>query len=76
MATTQQSSTDDPTGAVLADFPTGTPVYTTGVAPSVAMAPGTIVTDPAGGGQPVGILSPFLTMRYCVVLNGIFPPRP
>ena len=75
-ATTQTASSDDPTGAILADFPTGTPVYTNGTTPNVDMAPNTVITDPAGGGQPVGIRGPYLTLRYCVVTNGIFPPRP
>jgi microcystin-dependent protein len=74
-ATTLTASSDDPTGNILADFPAGTPVYTGGT-PNVDMAPNTVITDPAGGGQPVGIRNPFLTLRYCVVVEGIFPPRP
>jgi microcystin-dependent protein len=75
-ATNGPANLDDPTGAVLADFPSGTPVYNNQVAANVDMAPNTVITDPAGGGQPMGILSPFLTMRFCVVMQGIYPPRP
>ena len=75
-ASTQTSSTDDPTGAALADSPAGSKIYVTGTPPSVDMAPNTVVTDPAGGGQPMSIVDPYLTLRYCVVTQGIYPPRP
>ncbi|WP_236668980.1 phage tail protein [Hymenobacter rubidus] len=29
----------------------------------------------AGGGQPVGLQSPYLVLNYCIALQGIFPPR-
>jgi len=29
----------------------------------------------SGGGQPVGNIQPFLVIRYCVALQGIFPSR-
>jgi microcystin-dependent protein len=32
-------------------------------------------TDPAGGGQPFDIHTPFLGMNYCIALEGIFPSR-
>jgi microcystin-dependent protein len=75
-ATNGPANLDDPTGAVLADFPTGTPVYNNQVAPNVDMAANTVMTDPAGGGQPMDIRSPYLTLRSCVIVEGIFPPRP
>ncbi len=28
-----------------------------------------------GGGQAIGKVSPFLAMRWCVALQGIFPSR-
>lgn len=28
-----------------------------------------------GGSQPVGILQPYLTLNYCIALEGIFPSR-
>ncbi|MGB9179343.1 MAG: tail fiber protein [Pyrinomonadaceae bacterium] len=33
------------------------------------------VTGLAGGGQPVSILQPYLTLNYCIALEGIFPSR-
>jgi microcystin-dependent protein len=49
--------------------------------PDSSMAPGTIAISgaptaaAAGGGQPVQILQPYLTMSYCIALQGIFPSR-
>jgi microcystin-dependent protein len=31
---------------------------------------------PAGGSQPHNNMQPYLTLRYCIALQGIFPPRP
>ena len=28
-----------------------------------------------GGGEPVSVMQPFLTIRYCVCMTGLFPPR-
>ena len=75
IASTGLASTDNPTGMMLGDFPNGTPVYTAPGSP-VQMAPNTIVTDPAGGSRPVDVRDPSLTLRYCVVTQGLFPPRP
>ena len=38
------------------------------------MAAGAIF--PAGGGQPISIQSPALSMNWCVAMQGIFPSRP
>jgi microcystin-dependent protein len=32
--------------------------------------------SPAGGGQPHNNLMPYLTLNFCIALQGIFPPRP
>jgi microcystin-dependent protein len=43
--------------------------------------PGTIVNmslnalTPIGGSQPHKNLQPYLTLNYCIALQGIFPPR-
>ncbi|MBL8252188.1 MAG: phage tail protein [Candidatus Competibacter sp.] len=31
--------------------------------------------SPAGGGQPHNNLQPYLTLNYCIALQGVFPPR-
>jgi microcystin-dependent protein len=30
---------------------------------------------PAGGGQPHDNRQPYLTLNFCIALQGIFPPR-
>jgi microcystin-dependent protein len=42
-------------------------------APTVAMAANAV--GPAGGGQPHENRMPFLTINYCIALQGIFPSR-
>lgn len=38
-----------------------------------AMAPETIA--PAGGGLPHNNMQPYLTLNFCIALQGVFPPR-
>ena len=47
-------------------------MYSTG-APQMALAPTTI--NVAGGSLPHNNLMPYLTLRYCIALQGVFPPR-
>jgi len=69
-------TTDDPTNAALADFPNGgTPIYNNTVSPSVPMNPNSIAVSNNGGNIPVSIQNPYITLRYCVVLQGIYPSR-
>ena len=32
-------------------------------------------TDPAGGGQPFDMHTPYLAMNYCIAITGVFPSR-
>jgi len=32
--------------------------------------------SPAGGGTPHNNMQPYLTLNFCIALQGIFPPRP
>lgn len=69
--TTAAANAVDPLGNVLAN--TGrSDTYTTS-APNAQMSSGAI--GPTGGGQAVNNVQPFLTIRYCVALNGIYPSR-
>jgi len=69
--TTAAANAVDPLGNVLAN--TGrSDTYTTS-APNAQMSSGAI--GATGGGQAVNNMQPFLTIRYCVALNGIFPSR-
>ena len=62
--------------SALATFPAGTLRYNRTLAPDVAMATGAVTTDPVGGNQPVAIRDPYLTVRFCIALEGIFPAHP
>jgi microcystin-dependent protein len=44
-----------------------------GAATPQPLAPGTV--GPAGGGLPHNNLMPYLTVNFCIALQGIFPPR-
>ena len=50
-------------------------VYSTSPPDRNFMAIDTITVDVAGGGQPQNNMQPFLTLRYCVVSDGIYPSR-
>jgi microcystin-dependent protein len=43
-------------------------------APDTALNPNAI--GPAGGGQPHNNLMPYLTLNFCIALQGVFPARP
>jgi len=40
----------------------------------VPMAPGAL-GDPVGGGQPHNNLQPYLTLNFCIALDGVYPSR-
>src|SRR5262249_2516880 len=44
-----------------------------GPTPNVAMAPAALA--PAGGDAPHNNLQPYLTLSFCIALQGVFPPR-
>ncbi len=50
-----------------------TPYLAPAGAPLVSMASQAIT--PAGGGQPHNNLMPYLTLNFCIALQGVFPPR-
>lgn len=47
--------------------------YATGTGNLVPMAPEAL--PPAGGDQPHNNLQPYLTLNFCIALQGVFPPR-
>jgi microcystin-dependent protein len=49
-------------------------IYHSG-APTVNMDVGTVALTNTGGSQPVNKVSPYLVMRWCVALYGIYPSR-
>ena len=59
-----------PTNNSLARFNGG---YQTNTGALVPMAPQGL--PPAGGDQPHNNLMPYLTLNFCIALQGVFPPR-
>ena len=55
--------------------------FAAGVGIGSYAAPGTLVQlnanglAPAGGGQPHNNLQPYLTLNFCIALQGVYPPR-
>ena len=49
-------------------------VYLDTPANLLAMAPEALA--PAGGSQPHNNMQPYLTLNFCIALQGIFPQRP
>ena len=69
-----QANRASPSASILGRTP-GVDIY---VSPAVAddpMADGTIQVDNTGGSQPHPNIQPYLTLRYCIAMQGIFPPR-
>jgi microcystin-dependent protein len=48
--------------------------YKAGVQPNVTMAFNAIA--PAGGSQPHNNMMPYLTLNFCIAMQGVFPQRP
>lgn len=46
-----------------------------GAGPLPVMAPTPTPTGPIGNGQPHNNMQPFVTVRYCIALQGVFPAR-
>jgi microcystin-dependent protein len=49
-------------------------IYTTATTPLVAMSPQAL--SPAGGSLPHNNMMPYLTLNFCIALQGVFPARP
>jgi microcystin-dependent protein len=62
-----------PGGALLAR-PLGGDLYTFDTTQIVQMAPNAVSVQP-GGGQPHNNMQPYLTLNFCIALEGIFPAR-
>jgi microcystin-dependent protein len=68
---TVNGDTPAPANALLAAE--STPMYAPPDANLVALVPGTITN--IGGSQPHVNMQPFLTLTFCIALQGIFPSR-
>lgn len=67
-------TSDNPTNAMLADFPDGTAIYSPGPG-DVSMNASSIQVANTGGNQPVNNMQPYLAVTTCIALQGIFPSR-
>jgi microcystin-dependent protein len=78
-ATTLHGTANTPSNHVLALPQAGNPPLTNKgeiynvAAPDTSLAPGSI--GPAGNNLPHNNVQPFLVLRYCIAMQGIFPPR-
>jgi microcystin-dependent protein len=73
MAAALPADVDQPGSTVALARTTPAQLYTTGTPPLVTMSDNTIA--PAGGDQPHNNLMPYLTLNFCIALQGVFPPR-
>ena len=64
-----------PSEAAISQVPDMIGTFITGVRPSIPMQTGTVRIGTAGGGQPFSIINPYVALRYCVVTQGLYPPR-
>jgi len=60
-------------GAVFAKTDADRPPVYTNSAPNVTMSPMTLA--PAGGSLPHNNMQPYLTLNFCIALQGVYPPR-
>jgi microcystin-dependent protein len=67
------AASQSPSGGALGFKPTVTNIYTTATSPIAQFAQPAI--GPAGGNLPHNNMMPFLTLNFCIALQGIFPPR-
>ena len=74
MASGTNSSKPSPIGNSLSRIGGGgTPYTAPGGAPLVNFADSALA--PAGGGQPHNNMQPYLTLNFCIALQGVYPPR-
>jgi len=71
---TDVASNNLPTNAVMAKpLGRGNNLYTSATSPQVQLAFQGLA--PSGGGLPHNNMQPYLTVNFCIALQGIFPPR-
>ena len=70
-ASAADGNTLDPTGSLVAKG-VGVNMYTTTLN---ATALNANAVAPAGGDQPHNNMQPYLTLNFCIALQGVFPPR-
>ncbi len=71
-ASNQDGTVQSPGGQLTAGGVGGITLYAT-PGPMTPLAPNAI--PPVGGSQPHNNLQPYLTMTFCIALQGVYPPR-
>ncbi|MBK8564070.1 MAG: tail fiber protein [Saprospiraceae bacterium] len=77
LASSNASSGGDPSGKFIGAGSRTNPnpnVFSAGT-PDAPMAPGSVSSDPTGGGQPHSNAQPYLGMNYIICQYGIYPSR-
>ncbi|WP_082462682.1 phage tail protein [Sphingobium sp. Leaf26] len=72
-ATNEPGNKGGPGAKLLASDATVNKYSDTANAPNVSMNPQMVT--PSGGSQPISIRDPYLALRWCIALQGIFPSR-
>jgi microcystin-dependent protein len=74
-ASNQQGDVQQPTTTTSLARPNGATPYVPGspAPPLVPMAD--VSLTPVGGSQPHNNMQPYLTLNFCIALQGVFPPR-
>ena len=75
-ASTDSATTGTPAGNSLATT-TGGSIYRTRVVPDQALNAGSVgvTVSSAGNGAAFDNRTPYLTLRWCIALVGVYPPR-
>jgi microcystin-dependent protein len=71
-ASNQPGEDPSPSGRVLGRS-TGASLYQTAANPVVPLSQQTL--GPTGGSVPHNNMQPYLTLNFCIALQGVFPPR-
>ncbi|MGA3026824.1 MAG: tail fiber protein [Bryobacteraceae bacterium] len=69
---TEPPNSAAPGGAALASS-AATNIYSTATSPIAQFSPGALT--PAGGGLPHNNMMPYLTLNFCIAMQGVFPAR-
>jgi microcystin-dependent protein len=70
VASAQPALSNNPMG----NLPARATLYTDQTSAQVQMAPNAL--SPAGGSLPHNNMMPYLTVNFCIAMQGVFPPRP
>jgi len=73
MGTSNAAASNTPSNNLFGTFTSGG-IYDNNGSPDVVMNPSAVGNT--GGGQPLDNMMPYVALRYCIAMQGIFPPRP